>query len=178
MQKDIPWSIISNEYRCGQLSIRAIAKEHNISETAIRKRARSENWSRDLSGRVREKVRSSLVRSEVRTPNASEEIIIEEAAERAVALVRSHRRDIAKLQAIEQRFLDELSDEENPPTKVHLSSYQGKVTQTVLDIAVTERAAALQALANVQHKRIQLDRQAFNLDEVDRTTAKMLIELD
>jgi hypothetical protein len=29
---------------------------------------------------------------------------------------------------------------------------------------VTERASALQALAGVQHKRIQLERQAFNLD--------------
>ncbi len=62
-------------------------------------------------------------------------------------------------------MLDELGDEGNPPTKLYIGQYQGKTVEKIIGITVTERASALQALAGVQHKRIQLERQAFSIPD-------------
>lgn len=169
-RQNFNWDAIREEVVAGQLSLKEIARRFGCSDTAIRNKIKENGWERSLSERVREQVRNKLVR-EVCSDNtnsvnqATDEQIVEAAAERGAALVRTQRADIAKLRAMEQKLLAELGDDEKPPTKVHVSSYQGAVTQTVLGIAVTERAAALQALSTVQHKRIQLERQAFNLDE-------------
>jgi len=166
MARQYDWEAIEREYRAGQLSIREIARQHDCSDGAIRKRAKKCGWEQDLSKKVAEKVRNELVRSSVRTNNAeTDKEIIDAAAATAVELVRSHRRDISKLSALEQKLIDELGDEENPPTKLYIAQYQGKTVEKVVGITVTERASALQALAGVQHKRIQLERQAFNLDD-------------
>lgn len=178
------WEIIREEVAAGQLSLKEIARRHGCSDTAIRKKIKEFGWKRNLSDRVREQVRNKLVR-EVRDDNANstDEQIVEAAAERGAALVRTHREDISKLRDMELRLLAELGDENNPPTKVHVSSHLGNVTQTVLGITVTERIAALQSLSVVQHKRIQLERQAFNLDDEgsqkkQATLADILAEID
>ncbi|CAI0775663.1 Terminase small subunit [Serratia entomophila] len=38
------WAAIAREYRAGQLSIRALAEKYGISDTAIRKKAKADNW--------------------------------------------------------------------------------------------------------------------------------------
>ncbi|CNB66807.1 Terminase small subunit [Yersinia frederiksenii] len=38
------WEAIKREYCAGQLSIRSLAEKHGVSDTAIRKRAKSEEW--------------------------------------------------------------------------------------------------------------------------------------
>jgi hypothetical protein len=40
-----------------------IGRQHSLSDTAIRKRAKANGWTRDLSGAVRSRVRESLVRA-------------------------------------------------------------------------------------------------------------------
>jgi len=178
------WDIIREEVVAGQLSLKEISRRHGCSDTAIRKKIKELGWKRNLSDKVRDQVRNKLVR-EVRGDNANhtDEQIIDAAAERGASVVRVHREDIARLREIEQRLLAELGSEENPPTKVHITAYQGEVTQTILGIAVTERAAALQALSAAQHKRIQLERQAYNLDDDSGGTrnaslAEILAEID
>ena len=42
------WEAIHAEYRVDQLSIRMIGKVYDISDTAIRKRAKRDGWKRDL----------------------------------------------------------------------------------------------------------------------------------
>ena len=73
-----------------------IGRQHSLSDTAIRKRAKANGCTRDLSGAVRSRVRESLVREGVRanllagvTPS---EAAIADAAARVVDVVRSHRR--------------------------------------------------------------------------------------
>jgi hypothetical protein len=43
-----------------------IGRQRSLSGTAIRKRAKANGWTQDLSGAVRSRVRESLVREEVR----------------------------------------------------------------------------------------------------------------
>jgi hypothetical protein len=52
------WSRIQNEYLAGEDSIREIADRHEISEAAIRKKAKAEGWERPV--RTREPVRTLL----------------------------------------------------------------------------------------------------------------------
>lgn len=52
------WSRIQSEYLAGEDSIREIADRHEISEGAIRKRAKAEGWERPV--RTREPVRTLL----------------------------------------------------------------------------------------------------------------------
>ena len=43
-----------------------IGRQHSLSDTAIRKRAKANGWTGDLSGAVRSRIRESLVREGVR----------------------------------------------------------------------------------------------------------------
>ena len=53
----IDWEAVEREYRAGQLSNRMIAEKHNISDTAIRKRAKRDGWERERVARQQEPVR-------------------------------------------------------------------------------------------------------------------------
>lgn len=61
------------DYRAGIKTLRHIADEHSISEAAVRKRAKRDEWPRNLTERIQDKaeqlVRTKEVRSEVRAEN-------------------------------------------------------------------------------------------------------------
>jgi hypothetical protein len=162
-RRKIDWEKIEGQYRAGQLSVAEISRGHGLTPGAVHNRAKRYGWSRDLTKQVRERVRAKLVTDDVSGHKTDE--IIESASTTGAAVIKTHRKDIAQLQALEQRLIAELGDPDNPPQKVHVTSFQGVVTLTQLQLTVSERSQSLQALANVQHKRIQLQRQAFNLDE-------------
>lgn len=67
------WPTIEADYRAGVKSVRQIAREHGLLEAAIRKRAKLEGWTRDLSAAIQAKadelVRNEAVRTEVRNAN-------------------------------------------------------------------------------------------------------------
>lgn len=161
-RKQIDWEAIEQEVYSGQLSLKEIARQYDCSDTAIRKKMKKEGWKRPLSKRVREKVRENLVRAEVRDPNATDREIIEKNAQRGSNLVLLHRKDILALRNLEADLIAELQDK---PTKLYLAQYQGRIVEKIVGLTASERAQAANNLANVQHKRIQLERQAFNLDE-------------
>jgi uncharacterized protein YjcR len=59
-KKQIDWIGIKNEYRCGMLSIRTIAKLYGVSHVAIVKKAKKEHWQHDLAERVRQEIKRKL----------------------------------------------------------------------------------------------------------------------
>lgn len=71
MAQPADWEAIESAYRAGLMSLREIASQHSISEGAIRKRAKRDDWSRDLSAKIKERaedlVRKEEVRKQVRT---------------------------------------------------------------------------------------------------------------
>jgi len=94
-QYDNDWEAIENDLLTTTLSIRAIARKHNISDTAIRKYIKKEGIERDLSLKVKAAVRYKLLRnpvrkktqvrtktkSKVQTKKPTEKEIVEAAAE-------------------------------------------------------------------------------------------------
>lgn len=111
------WERIEGDYRAGLLSLREIAaKDGNVTEGAIRKRAKRDGWERDLTAKIHAKA-DALVRSaEVRkvstqlTPADEREIVDVNA--QVIAQVRSaHRGDITRGRILVLQLLGELESE-------------------------------------------------------------------
>ena len=189
MKKEINWISIEKEYRVGQLSLREIARQHEIPESTLR--YRSKGWGeRDLTDQVRRQVHEKLLRNNLRIQNAqmdlpTDEEIIDEASDRGAKVIELHRKDITELREREKSLLEELGDKDNPPVKTHVSNYMGEVTLTEFRLTVVERASTLNALMNIMHKRIALERQSYSLDEnsdsntsEENPLAALLAEID
>ncbi|ELO3583123.1 hypothetical protein R6Z41_001486 [Salmonella enterica] len=107
------WEAIETAYRAGVMSLREIASYHGISEGAIRKRAKRDDWSRDLNARIQQKaddlVRKQEVRKTVRTKTELTERVLIEATAEVIASVRmEHRGDIRRARELTNTLFDEL----------------------------------------------------------------------
>lgn len=149
------WEKIELEYRAGVLSIREIASNHGITDTAIRKKAKAQEWVRDIADKVQAKaqklVRDAEVRSKVRTEKAISECeLIHESANIVADVQISHRADIRKLKDIKERLASELHvmpiDDENLLTGIK----------------------ALKDLTDITAKLIDKEREAYNIQSVDK----------
>jgi len=179
-QKDkYDWDLIWREYSTGQFSVAELSRRNGCSRAAIHKRVKKEKWTRDNSEQVRALANAKLVQEDATvaqgvTPGVTdcnlrsqtsdkkkEKSEIELAAETRVAILRDHRGDIRKLRELELKFIEELGED---PSKTVVSAYKGSIDSLDVSIPVTEKAQALNNLANVQHKRIALERTAFSLD--------------
>lgn len=180
VEREIDWEAIEREYRAGQLSVIEIARQQGLSHTAINKRAKKSGWTRDLSAQVRREVRARLsvdlpppppvvsVREPRPVSSFSAETIsetISETAERGVAVVRSHRRYIGEGLKAAIGVLDE----------VNLALVERTEPLTIKDIQALS-ISAMNAASSL-HKLVQLERQAFHLDERDEPASPGLIEI-
>nr|WP_310616680.1 hypothetical protein [Pantoea cypripedii] len=110
------WEAIESAYRAGVMSLREIASQHGISEGAIRKRAKRDDWSRDLNAKIQDRaddlVRKKEVRTLVRTETAITERVLIEATAEVIATVRmAHRGDIRRAREMVNVLFDELQAE-------------------------------------------------------------------
>ncbi|EOV2671146.1 hypothetical protein U9W90_000274 [Enterobacter hormaechei] len=107
------WEAIETAYRAGVMSLREIASQHGISEGAIRKRAKRDDWSRDLNAKIQQKaddlVRKQEVRKQVRNESTLTERVLIEATAEVIATVRmEHRGDIRRARELTNTLFDEL----------------------------------------------------------------------
>jgi hypothetical protein len=157
----VDWEAIEREYRAGQLSLREIARQFDVSDTAIRKRAKADSWTRPLADKVREAVREKLVRADgshagSRPQRASDEEIVDGAADRGFAVVTSHRRDLEQLHGLKRIIATRLA--------THLTG--GEPDGPFLGDKESP-GDLLEKLSRVTGRLIPLERQAHNLDEQD-----------
>ena len=153
-KQNVDWEKVEMEFRAGQVSIRAIAQEYRVSEGAIRKRAKRENWQRDLANRVLSRVHDKLERStqQVRSPNAiSEESIIESAASRTMGIIDIHRKAAVQQRETVERLLESVNK---------LMSEADMDTATLKELSIIARnfSGTLDTL-------ITIERKAYGLDE-------------
>ncbi len=174
----IDWEAIEGLYRTGVLSIREIAKQHGISDAAIRKRAEKFGWQRDLSAQVAQQVRSELVRTQVRTPHTQEQVrtdvrttvrtepptgpraasrtereIVDDAVATVVQVVRSHRQDISHGRDIVALLLGQLVDVAQSRDEL-----EGIIDQETADDKTPQRRAHLmRAISIPAHAKVISD---------------------
>lgn len=102
-KRQIDWEKIELDYRAGIMSIREIASKHGITDTAIRKKAKAQDWVRDVSAKIQAKadklVRIQEVRKEVRNSQEykqTEKQLIDENAQIIADIRLSHRKDFVR----------------------------------------------------------------------------------
>lgn len=187
------WEAIESAYRAGVMSLREIASQHGISEGAIRKRAKRDDWSRDLAAKVKERaddlVRKAEVRKQVRTETAlSERALIEAAAEVVAAVRMEHRGDIRRAREITNALFDELGAEcADVDSLRKLGEFMLSPDENGRDklneiyhsiISMPERVKAVKALSEALKNLIGLERQAYDIDGPEGdNSVKQLSEL-
>ena len=175
-RKTYDWEVIEKDYRAGVLSIREIAKVYGCTDGAIRKKAKVCGWERDLSQKVAEKVRTDLVRTEVRTgvrtlDKITEKEIVEQAAATQVQIVRSHRRSITKASSAVNKLLDQLAE-----SSEDIDGIEGEIERTTAEdanpsrknqmlkaVSLQSRSSVALSLSTTLKNLIILERQAFNI---------------
>lgn len=157
-RKPTDWEAIEREYRAGQLSVREIARRFDVSEGAIRKKAKTDGWSRPLADKVREAVREKLVRADgtqdgTQSQRANDAAIVEAAALRGFDVATSHRKDLQQLHGLKRVLAERLSIvlQGGDPGGVCLGEKESA-------------GDLLEKLSRVNSRLIPLERQAYNLD--------------
>ena len=112
-RKQIDWEALEIQYRAGIRSLKCIGFEFGVSDAAIIKRAKRDNWSRDLKAKIQAradaKVSASLVRAEVSAQTKIREREVIEANASAVAnVLLGQRRDIQRSRNIVMAMMVEL----------------------------------------------------------------------
>lgn len=174
------WEAIESAYRAGVLSLREIASQHGISDTAIRKRAKKEEWTRDLAAKVKAKaddlVRKREVRAQVRSENQISERELVEATAEAIANVRmEHRGDIKRARELANLLFSELSAECTDVEALHklgelMLSPDDKGQDKLNDlyhkiISMPQRVKSMKDLSDTLKTLIGLEREAYSIKE-------------
>jgi replicative superfamily II helicase len=151
------WEAIEREYRAGQFSTREIARRYDLSEAAIRKKAKQFNWYRPLAKAVRKATDEKLVRIDSALANhanpARDQEIIEAASERSVKVVITHRNDLNRMRRIAETLSTRLEQ--------HLSGDE------IAGPFLGERESLgdlMEKLSRTMERLIRSERQAHNLD--------------
>ena len=115
MKKKTPpdWALIEADFRAGLKSLRHIGSDHGITEGAIRKRAKKDDWSRDLGRRIQAEAESKIrqnavrgaVRAQVRIPESA---IVDANANLVYDVQMTHRADTARARALVQGLMGDL----------------------------------------------------------------------
>ncbi|MGE5046590.1 hypothetical protein [Yersinia enterocolitica] len=184
------WEAIESAYRAGLMSIREIASQHGITHGAINKRAKRDDWERDLKAKIKAKADALVSKREVSTQVStekalSERILIEANAEVIANVRMEHRGDIRRAREITNALFDELGAEcadieslrklgelmlqpdENGRDRLN------EVYQSI--IALPERVKAVKALSDAIKNLIGLERQAYDIgeDKGDNVVSKL-----
>ena len=166
------WDAIEREYRAGQLSNREIAARFGVTEGAIRKKAKTEGWQKDLADKVRKEVRAKLVRtdgthSSTQEQRATDREIVETAALRGLEVQLTHRRDLQQLHGIKRVLADRLA-----------VVLQGGDAEGPCLGDKESPGDLLEKLSRVTARLIPLERQAHNLDAEPDAPVTVKVESD
>lgn len=164
--KQPDWEAIERAYRAGLLSVRAIGETHGVNHATILKRAKKEDWKRDLTDQVRAATKQKVTTAVTSKGNQSKVVtdaeIIEEASDQATAVILAHRVGLAQWRSIADKLSDALADMKVTPNNAG------------------DYARSLNAGVDAQLKVIKGERQAYNLDTEtgDKTVSDLAALMD
>lgn len=178
---DVDWALVRSAYEAGG-SVAALAKEHDVSESAIRKRITRHRWQRDaLKKPIQDRVQRALVihEGEDAHQRVTDEEVIGRIAYGQVGVVRSHRerakRTLGMVTTLEeqldlaigsrdsfQQAIEEMQREQDPKNQ-NPQRYAALMRAVSLPVHIQ----AMKDLALTIGKLVNIERQAFGLAEND-----------
>lgn len=102
------WERIEFEYRRNILSLREIAAPYDVTEAAIRKRAKKYGWERDINQKVQEKAKRIAAKKEAGEKAQTEAQLIEVAAEGVAGVMMLHKSGLSRMRSVCEKLLGEL----------------------------------------------------------------------
>lgn len=190
------WERIECEYRAGVLSIRQIALEFGVSDGAIRKRAKTQEWTRDLNGKIKAKaeaiVRTEVVRTEVRNSpeyKATEKETIDANANLIASIQINQRKDIQRARNLCMGLFDELEhmigldniallDDFGDVMRKEDDKGQDKLNDLYMKIIqLPNRVKSMKDLGDTLKTLVGLEVQAYGLDKKQEEKADDLTAL-
>lgn len=165
------WESIEREYRGGQLSVMEIGRQFGVSHTAIQKKAKKNNWNRDLSEKVRNEIAARLVAEGLRKPRES--ATVDDMAARGLNLILGHQSHIGRNIGAVTKLVEELhaaTDHYNEIVDLIEDETRDDVSgkrraRMLAAVSLPSRASVALSLANALGKLIPLERQAFAIDK-------------
>ena len=181
------WALIERHYRAGVLSLRQVASEGGVVESAIRKRAKRDGWVRNLNAKIQHRAAELVRKSVVRKTGAhqksqSEKVIVEDNAQ-AVSIIliaqkgsiqRSHTLFAGLMSELElttanRELFEQLGELLDNTSK----DEDGKVRQDKLNeiyrkvISMPGRVDAAKKVIEMLEKIVRMEREAFGVDKQD-----------
>jgi len=160
------------------MTIMEIGRRHGCSDALIRRRAKREGWSRDLSDETRRKLATRLIHTKaaeqylIDNPGQSlpddigERRMTDLAAARDVHLIRDHRADLRRLRSSWDRtmtmlegLLEQLAATGEPDAKAVAILGVGRKQDSP--------GGLLEICTRIQERIIPLERQALGLDQAN-----------
>jgi hypothetical protein len=176
------WERIESDYRAGIKTLREIAAEHGITHGAINKRAKVQDWTRDLSAKIKAKaeelVSKSVVSKEVSKQRLATDVQTVAANAEAVANVAiRHREDLKALRDAAMAMLDGLiANGEHAAMLADIAEMlakgtdsdaeRGRLRQALMKAAeLPSQIGSMKALAETITKLVDAERVAWKLDK-------------
>lgn len=184
-KKQIDWDKIERDYRADVLSIAQISRESGAPSSTIRARAKRLGWSRNLTARIKSKadeiVNQDAIKNAVANIQASEEQTIEENARLTAGVRLAHRKDISRARLATVTLLEDLEAMIGQDGRESLAELlKALVDEGLIEerdstaiaaykkaTGLSQQIANMQKLADTMTKFVTLERQAWNLDNLD-----------
>lgn len=123
----VDWLIVEKDYRAGIKNLRQIGAENNITEGAIRKRAKRDGWTRDLAARIQAKAEDLVRKEEVRKASTqtsldvpTERQVVEANANAVAHVDLTNRKDVLRGMDVSRQHIDELAALNDPTFRERL----------------------------------------------------------
>ena len=178
------WEVIERHYRAGLLSLREIAKDGGVTEGAIRKRAKRDQWSRNLAAKIQQRADDLVRKATVRTASTqltavTEKEVVEGNADVIVRIKLSHRTDIARVKSL---LIMLLAEAEHQGANVELYQQLGVMLANPDErgqdklgeiyrkaMSLPSRVGVLKQITETLAMLIKLEREAFGIDNEKAT---------
>lgn len=171
----IDWEAIELAYRSGVLSTREIGAQHTVSHTLINRKAKAEQWDRDLSAKIKLKAAAIVSKSGVSSSVSTETETIAANADLIAGVQITHRTDVQRTRKLAMVLLEELEIITSDNALLRdLGTMMYSPDKSGVDrlndaynkvISMAGRIDALKKLAETLKTLIGLEREAFGLDE-------------
>lgn len=192
-KKVIDWEAVEREYRAGIRSLKDIGEEYGVSAPGILKRAKRDDWARNLSAKIKakaeEKVNAALVNESVNAARAvTEREIVDVVAGNQAYAELSQRKDVSRSRGIVQKLFSELegqidgiedferlaelmaNPDENGADKLN-ALYQ-KV------IAFPSRVDSAKKLSEALRVLVELERKVLRIKDEPEVTSTVVVKPD